>query len=144
MKLLGSKRTKTAAYHPEANGLVERFHRSLKSALWARMNQLNWLEYLLLVLLGLRTVVKDDLKCSSAETAYGTTFRLPGQFFFLRPRQKLLDMTSFVDWLTLKGKLGIQFARAVSKAQIRAKTFTDLLTRFCVGFSQDPHTAVFI
>ena len=84
MKLLGSKRTKTIAYHPEVNGLVERFHRSIKSALRARRNQLNWLEHLLLVLLGLRTTVKDDLKCSSAEMVYGITFRLPGQFF-LRP-----------------------------------------------------------
>ena len=42
------------------------------------------------------------------------------------------------------GKFGIQFARTVSKAHIRAKTFTDLHTRFCVGFSQDPHTAAFI
>ena len=81
MKLLGSKRTKTTAYHPEANGLIERFHRSLKSALRAKMNQSNWLEHLLLVLLGLRTTVKDDLKCSSAEMVYGTTLRLPGQFF---------------------------------------------------------------
>ena len=41
MKLLGSKRTKTTANHPEANGLVERFHRSFKSALRARMNRSN-------------------------------------------------------------------------------------------------------
>ena len=35
MKLLGSKRTRTTAYHPSANGLVERFHRQLKAALKA-------------------------------------------------------------------------------------------------------------
>ena len=80
MKLLGSKRTKTTAYHAEANGLVERFHRSLKSALRAWMNL---------------------SKCSSAEMVYGTTLRLPERFF-LRPPQKLLDMTSFVNQLTLK------------------------------------------
>ena len=49
MKLLGNKRTKTTAYHPEVNGLIERFHRSLKPALRARMNQSNWQEYLPLV-----------------------------------------------------------------------------------------------
>ena len=63
------------------------------------MNQSNWLEHLHLVFLGLHTAGKDDIKCSSAEMVYGTTLRLPGQFF-LRPLQKLLDMTSFVDWLT--------------------------------------------
>ena len=35
MKLLGTKRIHTTAYHPIANGLVERFHRQLKSALKA-------------------------------------------------------------------------------------------------------------
>ena len=81
MTLLGSKRTKATACHPEANGLVEQFHRSLKSALKARMNPSNWLEHLPLVLLELRTAVKDDLKCLSAEMVYGTTLRLSGQIF---------------------------------------------------------------
>ena len=35
MKLLGTKRICTTAYHPIANGLVERFHRHLKAALKA-------------------------------------------------------------------------------------------------------------
>ena len=81
MKLLGSKITKNTAYHPEANWLVEQFHRSLKPALRARMNQSNWLEHLPLILLRLRAAVKDDLKCLSAEMVYGTTLRLPGKIF---------------------------------------------------------------
>lgn len=35
MKLLGTKHIHTTSYHPIANGLVERFHRQLKSALKA-------------------------------------------------------------------------------------------------------------
>ena len=34
--LLGSKRARTTSYHPQANGLVERFHRQLKAALKTR------------------------------------------------------------------------------------------------------------
>ena len=126
MKLLGSKRTKTIAYHPEANGLVERFYRSLKSALRARMNQSNWLEHLPLVLLGLHTAVKDNLKCSSAEMVYGTTLRLTRQFF-LRSPQKLLDVTSFVDWLTL------QMANLAynSPAQCQRPTYMPKLLQTC-------------
>ena len=60
MKLLENKRIKKTAYHPKPNGLVERFYRSLKSTLRGRMNQLNWLEHLPLVLLELLTAVKDD------------------------------------------------------------------------------------
>lgn len=33
--LLGTQRIRTTAYHPAANGLVERFHRKLKSSLKA-------------------------------------------------------------------------------------------------------------
>ena len=32
MTLLGSKRVRTTAYHPQTNGMVERFHRQLKAA----------------------------------------------------------------------------------------------------------------
>ncbi len=33
MSLLGTKRARTTAYHPQANGMVERFHRQLTAAL---------------------------------------------------------------------------------------------------------------
>lgn len=33
------------------------------------------------ILLGLRTVVKEDLRASPAEMLYGTSLRLPGEFF---------------------------------------------------------------
>lgn len=32
-KVLGCKRLRTTAYHPQANGLVERFHKQLKASL---------------------------------------------------------------------------------------------------------------
>ena len=33
------------------------------------------------VLLGLRSAPKEDLGCAPAELLYGTTLRLPGEFF---------------------------------------------------------------
>ena len=36
MRLLGSKRARTTAYHPQTNGMVECFHRQLKAALKAQ------------------------------------------------------------------------------------------------------------
>ena len=81
MHLLGSSRLRTTAYHPVANGLVERFHRQLKAALKAQPSPTAWAESLPLVLLGIRTALKKDLGCSTAELVYGTTLRLPGEFF---------------------------------------------------------------
>ena len=79
--LLGANRIRTSAYHPQANGMVERFHRTLKAALKSRDDPNDWVNNLPLVLLGLRTVTKEDLKSSPAELVYGCTLNLPGDFF---------------------------------------------------------------
>lgn len=77
--LLGSEHFRTTAYHPAANGLVERFHRQLKSAIIATSLQTNWSECLPLILLSIRNTIKEDLGCTSSELVYGTTLRLPGE-----------------------------------------------------------------
>ena len=78
---LGSCRIRTTSYHPIANGLVERFHRQLKAALKSHPSPGDWTVSLPMVLLGIRSAVKEDLNCTSAELVYGTTLRLPGSFF---------------------------------------------------------------
>ena len=79
-QLLGTKLHHTTAYHPQANGLVERFHRHMKSALRARLTGPNWVAELPWVLLGIRTAPKEDLGCSSAELVYGAPLTVPGDF----------------------------------------------------------------
>ncbi|XP_064468634.1 uncharacterized protein LOC135381750 [Ornithodoros turicata] len=81
-KLLGTTRFRTTSYHPASNGLVERLHLHLKTALMAREERDHWVNHLPLVLLGIRATLKPDLGCSSAEQVYGSALRLPG---FLRP-----------------------------------------------------------
>ena len=123
MKLLGSKRIRTTACYPESNGLIKRFHRNLKSVLRAMLNQSNWLENLPLEHLGLRTTIKESTQCSSAEVIYGTTVRLPGQFFFKSP-QTPLDITSFVDCLTAKmANLAFNHPAQCKKATYISKLF---------------------
>lgn len=79
-KVIGFKHRKTTAYHPQCNGLVERFHRQLKAAIMCHADA-NWVDTLPLVLLGIRSAIKEDLKASSAELVYGEPLRLPGEFF---------------------------------------------------------------
>ena len=81
MELLGTVRIRTTTYHPIANGMIERFHRQLKAALKCHPQPDKWTDSLPLVLLGIRTALKQDLQCTSAELVYGTTLRLPGAFF---------------------------------------------------------------
>ena len=94
-QLLGIHQQRTTAYHPAANGLVERFHRQLKCSHTPHL----WVDSLPLVLLGIRTAVKEDLKCSAAEMVYGTTLRLPGELFVPAQLSTLSDPLSYVDTL---------------------------------------------
>ena len=52
--LLGVRLYRTCTYHPQANDLVERFHRHLKNSLMARPKDFNWENALPCVLLGIR------------------------------------------------------------------------------------------
>ena len=51
--LLGINHQQTTAYHPQSNGLVERFHRRLKDSLRARLAAADWPSQLPWVLLGI-------------------------------------------------------------------------------------------
>ncbi|VDP28256.1 unnamed protein product [Echinostoma caproni] len=78
LSLLGCTHAHTTAYHPAANGLVERFHLQLKAALKAHSGS-NWHETAPLVLLGIRNTIKADLHTTPAALAFGCSVRLPGE-----------------------------------------------------------------
>ncbi|GFR29047.1 pol polyprotein [Trichonephila clavata] len=63
--------------------MIEEWHHPLKAALKA-YNTEHWSDALPAILLGFRTAYKEDLQ-SSAELVYGTTIRLPGEFFDSSP-----------------------------------------------------------
>lgn len=94
--MIGAQHICTTAYHPAANGLVERFHRQMKAAIMCHDTE-DWVEVLPLVLLGIRTAWKDDLAASTAELVYGETIRLPGDFFESSEQDKAPDYTDFVS-----------------------------------------------
>lgn len=93
-ELAGFKQNRTTAYHPASNGMVERMHRQLKTAIKCHGSQ-NWTETLPLVLLGMRTAFKPDIQASPAELLYGETLRLPGEFLQPSTHQHTTDMTDF-------------------------------------------------
>ncbi|CAK1586398.1 unnamed protein product [Parnassius mnemosyne] len=96
-KLTGAHYITTTAYHPAANGLVERFHRQLKAAIMCHAEQ-SWYEILPLILLGIRSSWKEDIASSSAELVYGEAIRLPGDFFDSTPTA-VVDYNDFLSRL---------------------------------------------
>jgi len=59
--------------------VVERLHRQIKAVIKCHETE-NWTNVLPIILLGVRTAWKEDLKVTAAELVYGETLRLPGQF----------------------------------------------------------------
>lgn len=96
--LFGSLHCRTTAYHPQGNGLVERFHRKLKESIMC-VDSTNWYFRLPMILLGLRTCYREDMKCSAADLVYGQTLRVPGEFFE-KPKDTV-DRTEFSKMLHL-------------------------------------------
>ena len=83
---LGIQHRPTTAYHPQSNGMVERFHRQLKDGLRARCEGKDWLSHLPYVLLGLRAAPKEEADISSAEVTFGAPLVLPLQ---MHPEEEL-------------------------------------------------------
>ncbi|GFV12228.1 transposon Ty3-G Gag-Pol polyprotein [Trichonephila clavipes] len=74
-RMLGTEKIKTTTYYPKSNGIGERFHWHLKSAIKAREND-TWSEIVPIVLLGKQTAVEEDLQSYCAEIVYDTNLRL--------------------------------------------------------------------
>ena len=77
--ILRVSRIQTTSFHPESNSMIERFHRSLKSALRARLAGSDWVSHLPLVMLCLWSIPKvapDSLQLR----LYDSPLSLPGEF----------------------------------------------------------------
>jgi hypothetical protein len=79
-RLLDITHIPTTAYHPQSNGLVERFHRRLKDALRARAAGSDWSAHLPWVMLGIRSAWREGTLFSPAEAVYAAQPVLPGQY----------------------------------------------------------------
>ncbi|CAH8676919.1 unnamed protein product [Schistosoma rodhaini] len=98
-RILGIHHITTTAYHPAANGLVERFHRQLKSSLMVQPDVTRWSEFLPLILLSIRSTIKEDLQCTPAQLVYGTNLTLPGQLVTHKGTSVCTDPSSFCERL---------------------------------------------
>ena len=84
---------------------------------------IRWTDSLPLILLGIRVALKQDLDCSTAELVYGTTLRVPGEFFTPACDKELEDPTSYVTQLrsTMRQLQPVPFA-------LGTPTFTSMMT----------------
>ena len=78
--ILGISHIQTTSFHPQSNGMIKRFHQSLKCALRARIAGSDWASHLTLGMLRLQTAPKDNSDFFPAEAVYRANLSLPGKF----------------------------------------------------------------
>ena len=78
-KCLGIERTQTTAYHPQGNGQVERFNRTLEAMLAkvVKDNQRDWDQHIPKVLLAYRTAIHESTGYSPYRVNFGRSPNLP-------------------------------------------------------------------
>ncbi|XP_018321592.1 protein NYNRIN-like [Agrilus planipennis] len=96
--MVGISHLHTTAYHPQANGMVERLHRQLKAAIKYHSSE-RWTEVLPTVLLGIRAAWKEDINSTSAELTYRQPLRLPGEFLTPRTNDDMEDFDAYIRQL---------------------------------------------
>ncbi|XP_058809910.1 uncharacterized protein LOC131675082 [Phymastichus coffea] len=77
-RLTGTTHLRTSAYHPAANGMIERVHRQLKAAIRCHEND-SWTRALPTVLLGIRAAWRENAAATAADIVYGQPLCLPGE-----------------------------------------------------------------
>ena len=78
-RLIGTNKISTTAYHPQTDGLTERFHRTLLDMLakTAKKNIKDWDLHLPYVLFSYRVAQQESTKASPFELLYGRDAKLP-------------------------------------------------------------------
>ncbi|GBM38938.1 hypothetical protein AVEN_271052-1 [Araneus ventricosus] len=78
-ELLGILKTRTTALHPESDGMVERFNRTILNhlSLFVSNNQTDWDTHLPPFLLAYSSAVHEVTGLTPAENVFGRTLRLP-------------------------------------------------------------------
>jgi len=93
----GVAKSRTTAYHPAGDGLVERFNRSLLQMLRAYVDQTDWEQYLPFVLYAYRTAVHRSTGVSPFELMFGRCAHKPPI-----PSNMAYDATSYQHQLQAK------------------------------------------
>ena len=86
-RLLGIDKTRTTALHPQSNGMVETFNRTLENqlAIFIEKHQQDWDSHVPLILLAYRSPVHESTGKTPSFLMFGREVNLPVDLLFGRP-----------------------------------------------------------
>lgn len=127
--LLGYHKVNTSAYHPQTDGLVERFNRTLVGMLakTAERNGKDWDQHLPFVLFAYRASKQESTQESPFFLLYGRDPRLPVEAILSPPEaRKLTSLKQYgselAEWMSLAWELA---RKSIAKAQCKQKAYYD-------------------
>ena len=124
-KILGFHKVNTSAYHPQTDGLVERYNRTLRGMLakTVERGEKNWDEQIPFVLFAYRASQQSSTQESPFYLLYGRDPRLPTEAVLSPPKtQMVIDLKEYGAGLCDRMSQAWETARKmVDKAQKRQK-----------------------
>lgn len=139
---LGVSKTRTTPLHPQSDGLVERFNRTLATqlAILTSHHQRDWDRHLPLVLWSYRTAVQESSRCTPAALMLGRELRTPVDLVFGAPPEPEIAGGAELDYyrrLTDRLRVVHEYTRqAQASSGVRQKRAYDTHCRgqaFAVG-----------
>lgn len=100
-RLLGIHKTRTTALHPQSDGMVERFNRTIEEYLSkvVERHQKDWDRHIPLLLLAYRASIHETTGQTPAKVVLGRDLRLPRDLVFGTPRETVSDVNGYVEAL---------------------------------------------
>jgi len=97
--ILGINKTRTTPLHPQSDGMVERFNRTLEERLRkvVSQNQKDWDEHVQLFLMAYRSAKHDTTRFTPAKILFGDELRLPADLRFGISEPIELEPNDFVQ-----------------------------------------------
>ena len=131
--ILGIHQVNTTAYHPQTDGLVERFHRTLTSMLakTVEKNGRDWDRYILYLLFAYQTSVQASTGESPFFLMYGCDARLPNETDVVTPStREFVDLSDFGESLMTSVHDARELARkSIQSSQMKQKHAHDKRAR---------------
>ena len=116
-EIMNTLKINTTAYHPETDGLVERFNHTVCQMLsmYVQDNPRTWAKFLPAILFSYRTSIQESLNETPFFMLFGRDAPLPIDTIWRTPNRKYVDITDYVTDL----KFHLQSAWEIARANLQ-------------------------